>query len=54
MQHGVDVEGVEVICAVCGCRHEPFEGYEERVGRQKREDERRGFDRNYIEEMEQG
>lgn len=50
MEHGVDVPGVEVICALCGCRHEPFEGYEMRVVRQKREDARGRADRNYIEE----
>jgi hypothetical protein len=50
MPCGEDEDGVEIICARCGCKHEPYPGFSEQIERQKLEDERKGYERNYLDE----
>ena len=49
---GKDEEGVVVRCAYCGCRHEPYDGYESRLAREKAEGKGRGYARNYVVDEE--
>ena len=50
MTCGSDEEGVEIRCAKCGFRHEPYPGFSQKIERQKKEIEQSGFERNYIDE----
>jgi hypothetical protein len=49
---GKDEDGVEVRCAYCGCRHEPYEGYESKLAREKADGKGRGYARNYVVDEE--
>jgi len=50
MPCGRDEDGVDIRCVKCGFRHEPYPGYSRNIEIQKKKDEQKGFERNYIDE----